>query len=148
MWQYNYGYPNELYHHGVLGMKWGQHRVARLERAARTSSRDAKELNKYGYKEEASAVQKVADKNAAKAKKIKSKMNRYTTKQTQKQVQNLGDAEAIAQSYLLGSYGALVYNSLKAKGKSTGEAAVKASVNSWANSMSFGYLSRHRSLKW
>ena len=23
MWKYNYGYPNELYHHGVLGMKWG-----------------------------------------------------------------------------------------------------------------------------
>lgn len=73
MWAYNYTYPDELYHHGVIGMKWGQHRAARLERAARTSSRDAKELNKYGHKEEASAVQKVADKNAAKAKEIKSK---------------------------------------------------------------------------
>lgn len=27
MWRYNYLYNYELYHHGVLGMKWGHHKI-------------------------------------------------------------------------------------------------------------------------
>ena len=41
MWQYNYGYPNELYHHGVLGMKWG-HRKSPEVTSARNNYHRAK----------------------------------------------------------------------------------------------------------
>lgn len=39
----------------------------RLERAAKASNRDADDLEKHGYKEEAKAVRQVAEKNLAKA---------------------------------------------------------------------------------
>ena len=46
-------------------------KVARLERAATASKRDADDLRKAGYKREAESVQRVADKNKAKADKVR-----------------------------------------------------------------------------
>lgn len=78
-----------LAHYGVMGMKWGvrnaetQRKYAggkglrsslsninrkRHARAAKAAERDAKDLEKHGYKEEAAAVRKVAQKQAEKTK--------------------------------------------------------------------------------
>lgn len=86
---------NELYHHGILGQKWGVRRFQnpdgsltsagkkrydtgsvkenRHDRAARASNRDADDLEKHGYKDEAAAVRQVAARQQAKADAVRAK---------------------------------------------------------------------------
>lgn len=81
----NYNQEYELMHYGVKGMKWGVHKSRTTHgssfgnryhsKAAKSVQKDADDLRKHGYKAEADAVQKVADKHRQKASESQRKAN-------------------------------------------------------------------------
>ncbi len=77
-----------LIHYGVLGMKWGVHR---RRRAASVNERDAKELEKAGFKKEADALRLLAKKQRTKADEVEARINKK--KEMKKNVKSMSDAE-------------------------------------------------------
>ena len=147
---------DELYHYGVLGMKWGQHRVRRNEEKAKLSRQSAKEwdeMARYAKKRgQTSKVEKYtryasedradSTKYANKARQIKAKHEKlaggkaayeYTKKQS--------TGKALVKSYLFGTYGAMKYNEARSKGVTRGRAAVDGVLYGIGNSATSGILS-------
>lgn len=126
MWQYNDG-ATELYHYGVLGMKWGVHRAKSYQSKAdkARSKGDTERANKYQSKSK-----KIMAKHErlAGGKKV---LNRVTK-------QSLG--KTLAQSYVFGTYGALKYNQARAKNAGRGKAALKATLYNMGNKFTSGAL--------
>lgn len=111
---------NYLSHYGVLGMKWGQRRVRKLnEKAAQT--RDKAKAKEY----------------SAKAKKIETK-HRDRGGKAYNYTKNQSTLQAVGKSLVLGTYGALKYNEARAKGEARGQAFVNSLGTSTLNGLTMG----------
>ena len=63
------------------------------------------------------------------------------SKEANKRVVNMSTSEALVQSFLMGSYGALKYNEAKSRGQTTGKAAVEGVLYNAGNQAVGGLLS-------
>lgn len=132
------GYSDELYHYGVLGMKWGVHRSKKNAQKAKNRrdsaeeweeiARDAKSKGKTKqankYKRHAENDRTAAKKYEAKAAKIRTKHERRTDKATVSRVEKMSTGKAVAQSMIFGTYGALKYNQARASNLTKGKSVV------------------------
>lgn len=119
---------SEIQHYGVLGMKWGIRRSRKqLEAAAKArgegDTKRAKELEK-------------------KSKQTLQKHISRTSKATVDRVSNTSTGKLVAESLLAGTYGALVYNQMRADNKNSRlSAAGMAIAADLGNSLTSGILS-------
>lgn len=133
MWQWNDG-TMELYHYGVLGMKWGHHK-------AKVYTAKAKRARARGNMGDAQMY-------TAKARKATAETERLGGgKAVSQRVKKQSAGKTAAQMVLFGSYGALKYNQVRAKHASRGEAAAKATLYSIGNSMTGGLLEFHEGIQ-
>lgn len=149
-------YTDELYHYGVLGMKWGIHR-AKVNAKKAKNLRDKQGLNEWdeianyrkskgdmkGYAKAKRAKQSQLDRAQHfenKSKAIRSKHEARAGKSTVNRVEKTSVGKAFVQSQLMGTYGALKYNEARSKGYSRGKAAFEGIIANLGNNLTWGAL--------
>lgn len=126
MWRWT-GIDTELYHYGVLGMKWGVHRA----KAYQAKSNRARSRGNIG---DAERYQNKSNRMMAKNERLSGGKNAFERASKQ----SMG--KTLAQAAVFGTYGATKYNQARAKHVSRGKAAVQATLYNVGNKMTGGLL--------
>ena len=126
MWRWT-GIDTELYHYGVLGMKWGVHRA----KVYQAKSNRARSRGNIG---DAERYQNKSNRMMEKNERLSGGKNAFERASKQ----SMG--KTLAQAAVFGTYGATKYNQARAKHASRGKAAVQATLYNAGNKMTGGLL--------
>ena len=152
----NFIREDELYHYGVLGMKWGQHRVRKINAKAELSRESAKEWDEMAryakqrgnmkkaekYKRYASEDRADSTKYENKARQIQAKHEKLAGgKRAYNYTKKQSIGKALVKSHLFGTYGAMKYNEARSKGATRGRAAIDGVLYGMGNMATSGILS-------
>ena len=102
-----YKSANYLSHYGVLGMKWGQRRARHYAAKAKNAKAAGDRAKALEY---ANKSKKIEQKHTARA----------GSKEVYNRVKNQSTAKLVGKSLLMGTYGTLNYERLRAENKSKG----------------------------
>lgn len=132
--------PEDLEHYGVLGMKWGHHRMRKAQANVRKARANLKSTQK-GTKEYNRATTKLrkAEKKAATRKAVYETI--YDDAKHRKYVEKQSLGKSIAQEIVFGPAGSAVYSASRANGYGRARSTIGAAVTSSADVMFAGLVS-------
>lgn len=136
MWQYTN--QDELYHYGVLGMKWGMHRAAKKGTTYTYQSHGQKKYNKK--------INKAVSKGKYdKLEKYTKKMDMFVERDKNRQnyAKNTKVGYAIARGILMGPFGNGSYSRLRSAGHNKLPSGLIATFASPVEPFLSRYMERH-----
>lgn len=125
MWEYNQiSNSDELYHYGVIGMKWGMHRAKKKGISYTYKSHGQKKFEKKYNKQVNKGI------NKEKINKTKEKLNLYKTRDKNRQdyAKNTSVGKSFIKTLLLGPIGNGSYSRYRGSGNGRVAAFLKSNI--------------------